>query len=887
MDAIAATIAKPLRSLSFAAKMAVVGALFLAPITLLIVVLFVQINTDGTFYRSEQLGVAYTNALRPLYADLESYRLANAGARRQLTTRIDDDFAAAREFDGARGKPLALTAAFTAVQTKWQNHAAIDGIVSDFMALLGSVSDNSKITLDPILDGYYVGDTMVNKLPSLIDGIAQASVFSDTAVRSGKLSTDDRISVAELSGQITTARDGIEHNLPIAMTAAPYLTSFGATRAPEKKTATAFAAWLDKALLKVPKPQGSTRELASAQTDSIRAAFALYDDSIAGMDSVLAHRLNALNARTVTIFGSVLAVIVIAGAITFAITRSMSTQLAGVTEAIQSIVSEDIAILTKALKRLAAGDLTGRFQSARPSLTAAGTDEVGTLVATYNSLADALTEMSLEFTMATGELHGLVSSVAMTSKSLANASAQTTAAAQHSSSSVSDIAMAVRLVADGAFDQSAKIADTASAIEELSRTAEQISRVAGDQAGSITASMIALAGLDQAIGALAQEGDTLRASAHDSSAEAAAGMSAVTEAGAKMSGLKADSVAAAAAMTAVEVRSLAVGEIVDTIEEIADQTNLLALNAAIEAARAGDAGRGFAVVADEVRQLADRSRTATKDISQILDAMKRETHVAAAAMRASVASMDSSIAISERAARSLETLTSAVTTTSNVAETLAGRAQQMRQDSLRMTDNMGSTSAAVEENAAAASEMQSTTNHITNVMVPIAATASANAQAAQGAAAATQLLAAGIGEIGSTSRKLRDQAAELESLLGRFTVDDAIQPRKYPRNRVSFPLQYALNGKPVRKGHARNLGGGGICFESDESLPVDTAMTLWFTLPDVDPLEACGRVVATELDPANSVHVHHISFSTISDLGRDSILTYVREGRRQLLMAHS
>jgi methyl-accepting chemotaxis protein len=159
-------------------------------------------------------------------------------------------------------------------------------------------------------------------------------------------------------------------------------------------------------LLKVPKPQGSTRELATAQADSIRAAFALYDDSIAGMDSVLAHRLGALNARTVMIFGSVLAVIVIAGAIMFAITRSMSTQLAGVSEAIQSIVSEDIAILTMALKRLAAGDLTGRFQSARPSLTAAGTDEVGTLVATYNSLADALTEMSFEFTMATGELHG-------------------------------------------------------------------------------------------------------------------------------------------------------------------------------------------------------------------------------------------------------------------------------------------------------------------------------------------------------------------------------------------------------------------------------------------------------------------------------------------------
>ena len=81
---------------------------------------------------------------------------------------------------------------------------------------------------------------------------------------------------------------------------------------------------------------------------------------------------------------------------------------------------------------------------------------------------------------------------------------------------------------------------------------------------------------------------------------------------------------------------------------------------------------------------------------------------------------------------------------------------------------------------AAASEMRSTTDHITNVMVPIAATATQNATAANDASVSARLLVNSIAEIDATARSLRDQAAELEVLVNRFTIDGSVNAAQRP-----------------------------------------------------------------------------------------------------------
>jgi methyl-accepting chemotaxis protein len=242
-------------------------------------------------------------------------------------------------------------------------------------------------------------------------------------------------------------------------------------------------------------------------------------------------------------------------------------------------------------------------------------------------------------------------------------------------------------------------------------------------------------------------------------------------------------------MGGLEARSAQVEQIVDTIEEIAGRTNLLALNAAIEAARAGEHGRGFAVVAVEVRKLAERSATATREIATILSAIKRETLAAGEAMRSSTGSMDSGMRVSQRAARSLESVGAAISTTTRVAEELALRAQAMRAASARVTDNMADSSAAIEESSVAATGMRSRSDDIVKAMVPVVETAKHNAQTTAQASLATQDLAAAIVSIHETAQASRDRARDLHRVVGRFRIGD--RPLVEPPPDRSAPVEAA------------------------------------------------------------------------------------------------
>jgi methyl-accepting chemotaxis protein len=119
-----------------------------------------------------------------------------------------------------------------------------------------------------------------------------------------------------------------------------------------------------------------------------------------------------------------------------------------------------------------------------------------------------------------------------------------------------------------------------------------------------------------------------------------------------------------------------VGEIVETVKDLATQSHVLSLNASIEAVRAGEAGKGFGVVAAEVRALAEQSGQAAARIGKMVQEILAAIQATLDLTERSRRGMEGSLDAIRASGQSLSQIGAIVKETSEAALQIATAVQQ-------------------------------------------------------------------------------------------------------------------------------------------------------------------------------------------------------------------
>jgi methyl-accepting chemotaxis protein len=265
----------------------------------------------------------------------------------------------------------------------------------------------------------------------------------------------------------------------------------------------------------------------------------------------------------------------------------------------------------------------------------------------------------------------------------------------------------------------ALIQQVISSISQLAAASEEVSSVAQDSAKNIDRQRsetdqvaTAINEMNATVQEVANNASNAAGAANNADNEAKGGKEVVENTSQVIAQLADEIENAANVIQAVESDSESIGTVLDVIKGIAEQTNLLALNAAIEAARAGEQGRGFAVVADEVRTLASRTQQSTQEIEEMIVKLQTGSRSAVEVMQKSREQAQSGVTQAQEAASSLEAITRAVATITDMnthiasaAEEQSSVADEINKNVTRISEISEQTSAGAEQTTASSEEL--------------------------------------------------------------------------------------------------------------------------------------------------------------------------------------
>ncbi len=308
-------------------------------------------------------------------------------------------------------------------------------------------------------------------------------------------------------------------------------------------------------------------------------------------------------------------------------------------------------------------------------------DELGVLARAFNAMALSLRGLVAQVGENTRYVAAATEELQSSSASMKEEAARLEQAVEETGESIERIASSTHAVNESVEALSETAIETSSAAVEMDASIGETSSNIDELTNTIDTTASSVAEMTTAIRGIAQSAETLNQSAEstagalellsgsviqvesnareshvlseETSTKAEQGMAAVHETVEGMSRIQDSFEGIESIISKLSEKSESIGAVVKVIETVVEQTNLLALNAAIISSQAGEHGRAFSVVADEVRNLAERTASSTREISELIESVQTGVLEAVSAMKQGATRVERGVELSNGAGRIL------------------------------------------------------------------------------------------------------------------------------------------------------------------------------------------------------------------------------------------
>ena len=619
-------------------KLALLIVPLLFPICYLLLTLVGEQRSDINLVRAGKQGVLFlqnTSDLLKAIADHRSLSVATLSGNQELAVartlkaeEIGRNLQMLEQMNRAEGDPFGLQERLSTLRTRWDTLLAVrygpsqsfqehTQLIQELLRIHEQFAIGSGLILDPTARSYWLIDSVVYRIPLVVETLSQLQGIGTMVLQSKKLTPEQerRLNglLASLDnrstglGEVPSVTASLEQSMRNALSNNPQLVSVLGEGMSPARAITASAVELTRRDVLSKRYTLEPSLYLDQLSRPIEAHFALQNAALNQLNDLLEARLAQLaNQQTLSLF-------IVAATLLLSLWLIM-----GVANSILAPLRE----LTRVALNLGQGNLS-TLAHLRSS------DELGLVGKTLNQ--SILTLRSLMEQQEAERQRGLQLQENVRhfmAVAIEMAQGDLTKRGQVTQDVLGNVVEAVNLTIEEIGHLLKEVKQAAVSVNESAAQMDQLtaSIAAGAQAQAREVSQVKNQThlVASSIRQMAQSADSAAEAAGQTLASAQLGRQAVTQALSGMNSIREEIQTIAENIAVLAQRSAEIENITKVLEDFASQTNLLALNASFEAAGAGAAGRRFAIVADEIRKLAEESARETSRVSNLVQQVQSE-----------------------------------------------------------------------------------------------------------------------------------------------------------------------------------------------------------------------------------------------------------------------